>query len=92
MLRRLLAMLQDRRERARTEQWAAHVRQVEADRLAQYPDSDGYSWGVQVVSNGRLLPRRRLRRPTPRRRRHRTQRRPVEPDEEPEPEEGIVYL
>jgi len=90
MLRSLLAMLEARRARARAEQWAEHVRRVEAARLAEFPDSAGYSWGMQVVSNGRLLPRRRLLRPTPRRRRR--QRRPVEPEEEPEPDPDIVYL
>ena len=90
MLRRLLAMLEARRAQARAEQWAEHVRRVEAARLAEYPDSAGYSWGMQVVSNGRLLPRRRIRRP----RRRQRQRRPAEPEEEPEPDADadVVYL
>ena len=92
MLRSLLAMLEARRARARAEQWAEHVRRVEAARLAEFPDSAGYSWGMQVVSNGRLLPRRRLLRPTPRRRRQRRVVEPVEPEAEPEPDPDIVYL
>ena len=87
MFRTLLAMWHARRARARAEQWAEHVRRVEAARLAEFPDSAGYSWGVQVVCQGRALPRRRLLRPTPRRRR---QRRPVEPEEEPEPDDWLV--
>ena len=85
MLRRLLAMFEARRARIQRQQHDEHVRQVEAERLRRHPDEAGYEWGVQVMIQGRLLPRRRrLRR-----------RRREEPEEEPEPEGGgddVIFL
>ena len=84
MLRRLLAMLEARRARIQRQRYDEHVRQVEAERLRSHPDETGYEWGVQVVSQGRLLPRRR-------RLRLRRRRRRGEPEAEPEPDD-VIYL